>query len=76
MKDLAFVTDKVIAQEVAIGLLINSLLQMYPEVATNFVNSLAHVLQSSPIPTAGARANLELLHEQVSRHLPTPSIGH
>lgn len=75
-ENMTFIANKVISQEVALGLLINSWLQLYPEITQTFIASLDHVLRTSPIPTPGARANLELLREQVARHQPTPAAGH
>lgn len=63
-----FVADKVIAWETTTMLLINTWLQYAPELAQHFIASLDHVLTHSPIPTPGARAELERLREQVARH--------
>ena len=75
-KELNFVADKVIAQEVAISLLINALQQLYPEVTANLVNGLDHVLTTSPIPTPGARTNLVALRAGIAKSQPTPPTGH
>lgn len=75
-EQLEFVADKVIAQEVALGLLLNALQQRYPEVTEKLMDGLAHVLQASPLPTPGSRANLMELQAALAENQPTGQAGH
>lgn len=75
-KELGFVADKLIAQEVVFNLLLNALQQMYPEITAKIISDLDRVLKTSPIPTPGARANLVEMRKAISQHQPTPAAGH
>ena len=75
-KELDFIVDKVIAQEVALGLLLNALQKMYPEITAKVIEDLDHILSTSPIPTPGARANLTELRRSLAKNQPNPSGGH
>lgn len=75
-KDISLLADKLIAQEVAFGLLLHAVQQMYPEISAKLIDGLDHVLKTSPIPTSGARANLVALRNGIAKSQPTPSIGH
>lgn len=74
--DLAFVADKVIAQEVALALLLDALQRQHPEVTAKLIGGLDNVLSTSPIPTPGARANLTALRRGLATNQPTPKAGH
>jgi hypothetical protein len=74
-KDLGFVADKLIAQEVAVSLLLNALQELYPEVIAKIINNLDHVLKTSPMPTPGARANLVALRNGIATNQPSPQAG-
>lgn len=75
-KQLDFVADKVIAQEVALALLLDALQQLHPEVTAKVIGGLDNILSSSPIPTPGARANLAALRRGLATTQPMPAAGH
>lgn len=76
MNQMQFLGDKVIEQEVTLDLLINALSKLYPEVTKELITGLDHVLKTSPIPTPGARKNLESRRAAVAGQQPTQAAGH
>lgn len=74
-QQLSFVADKVIAQEVAFGLLLDALQQLHPEVTAKLIGGLDNVLTSSTMPTPDARANLAALRRALASRQPMPTTG-
>jgi len=75
-KQLDFVADKVIAQEVALALLLDALQQQSRDVTAKVIGGLDNILSTSPIPTPGARANLVALRRGLATKQPMPPTGH
>lgn len=76
MNQMEFIADKVIAQEVALSMLINAVQQLYPEVGERLITGLDHVLKVSTLPTKGSRANLVALRAAIAQNQPTSPTGH
>lgn len=74
-QQLSFVADKVIAQEIALSLLLESLQQQHPAITAKVIGGLDNVLNGSNLPTPGARANLAALRRALASRQPMPTTG-
>ena len=75
-KEMQFLGDAVMAQEVALSLLINTLLKFHPEITADYLAGIDHVLTGSSIPTPGARSKLEGWRAAIATNQPKPSAAH
>ena len=73
---LQFLADSLMAQELALTCLLESLLKFHPEITADFISNLDTKLKSGAIPTKGAWNNLNELRHTLSARQPSVKGAH
>ncbi|NNM70190.1 MAG: hypothetical protein HKM00_09565 [Gallionella sp.] len=72
---LQFVIDSAISNELALNLLIQTLLKFHPELADDYINALDTAISAREIPTSGAKQNIAELRATIA-NMPKPTAAH
>ncbi|MBD3812692.1 MAG: hypothetical protein IE917_10780 [Betaproteobacteria bacterium] len=75
-KQMQFLADSVMAQEIALSALINALLKHHPDITAEYIATLEHVLKTSNIPTRGARTNIQRWRDAIAANHPSTQAAH